>query len=642
MSAPSASPSAAPSAGPSAAPSATNVDVINTRAKPLSAADAQKKLAAQNKAEEEAEALRPATHRTIKVTLDPTLPPEIALKKALDDERARVMDLFRDMDTNDDGVISKNEFIIGLLQMGLPGGDLAAELFDSWDVDKSGTIEYVELSKAIRRGAPKVEIAALKAAEAVSDAPTGLLYATRTEASHKASFKADLSDSNVPPEVALRQALNAAAARVMDLFRDMDTNGDGVISKKEFIIGLEQLGLPGRQASAQLFDSWDVDGSGTIEFDELNKVLRRGQEMAGSSALASGKGSMAMAPRVIHRPPYVVKITSRRNWSRKKVDGASDIVIHLPKVAKELKADHDALSKSKVLSPRDVGSPRLDPAAREVMWREAGVSRPGSARHPTSGGSPRTSAPPVSSPRLEKELRERMKLAAQMKRRIADEPRTSEQLWADLAKFTKGHQHHADEMRKVRLELARRRAAEEKEESMDWLNQEQLPTHVKVLSSPLAARMTPQSPRAAAQQAVSRSSMRLESSKRYVSDARALLGSADVQERIAAAANKAWTAAAGDSAEAKEAWEADGNAIVKSVVSAVSDVVSAESDQPSTREFTEVEAVPELQAQLRAMQESSHSYAVDPEGGKTVLVALGHNSPSPTPSTASPSMRVVS
>ena len=87
------------------------------------------------------------------MTLDPTLPPEIALKKALDDERARVMDLFRDMDTNEyDGVISKNEFIIGLLQMGLPGGDLAAELFDSWDVDKSGTIEYVELSKAIRRG----------------------------------------------------------------------------------------------------------------------------------------------------------------------------------------------------------------------------------------------------------------------------------------------------------------------------------------------------------------------------------------------------------------------------------------------------------------------------------------------------------
>ena len=324
------------------------------------------------------------------------------------------------------------------------------------------------------------------------------------------------------------------------------------------------------------------------------------------------------------------------------MDGASDIVIHLPKVAKELKADHDALSKSKVLSPRDVGSPRLDPAAREVMWREAGVSRPGIG----ASSDVWRLAEDLCAARVVAAPREGAARAYEIGR--ADEDgglRTSRARRAAMGgsgQVYKGHQHHADEMRKVRLELARRRAAEEKEESLDWLNQEQLPTHVKVLSSPLAARMTPQSPRAAAQQAVSRSSMRLESSKRYVADARALLGSADVQERIAAAANKAWTAAAGDSAEAKEAWEADGNAIVKScgqrsVGRRVCGVRSAfykgvYGGRGGARAAGAAKSDAGVVAQLW----------VDPEGGKTVLVALGHNSPSPTPSNASPSMRVVS
>ena len=59
------------------------------------------------------------------------------------------------------------------------------------------------------------------------------------------------------------------------------------------------------QAAASLFRSWDVDGSGSLQIRELNKVLRRGNDVS-------------VAP----RNDYCVNISSRRNWSRKKVDGA--------------------------------------------------------------------------------------------------------------------------------------------------------------------------------------------------------------------------------------------------------------------------------------------------------------------------------
>ena len=64
-------------------------------------------------------------------------------------------------------------------------------------------------------------------------------------------------------------------------------------------------------AALALFDSWDVDGSSTIELRKLNRVLRRGLDMRGVVESFSD-----------------IETTSRRNWSRKSVDGASRVVVH--------------------------------------------------------------------------------------------------------------------------------------------------------------------------------------------------------------------------------------------------------------------------------------------------------------------------
>mmetsp|Transcript_36996 Transcript_36996/g.92465 ORF Transcript_36996/g.92465 Transcript_36996/m.92465 type:complete len:382 (-) Transcript_36996:297-1442(-) len=67
-------------------------------------------------------------------------------------------------------------------------------------------------------------------------------------------------------EAALLQNRHA----LLDLFAEWDVNGDGLISKKEWRKGVEAIGLkaPITEVNA-LFDSYDTDGSGTIELTEM-------------------------------------------------------------------------------------------------------------------------------------------------------------------------------------------------------------------------------------------------------------------------------------------------------------------------------------------------------------------------------------
>ena len=71
--------------------------------------------------------------------------------------------------------------------------------------------------------------------------------------------------------------LNANMGRVIDLFRAWDINENGEISKAEFRKGvIATLGItPSREELAALFAFLDPDGSGTIDYRELDAKLRR-------------------------------------------------------------------------------------------------------------------------------------------------------------------------------------------------------------------------------------------------------------------------------------------------------------------------------------------------------------------------------
>lgn len=91
---------------------------------------------------------------------------------------------------------------------------------------------------------------------------------------------------------ALKKWLTKNAARVMTLFVKWDTDGNGMVDKKEFREACRQLGLESISTSDldALFASFDHDGGGTVDFKELNRMLRKQAQIA--EKLRPGRGSI--------------------------------------------------------------------------------------------------------------------------------------------------------------------------------------------------------------------------------------------------------------------------------------------------------------------------------------------------------------
>ena len=80
----------------------------------------------------------------------------------------------------------------------------------------------------------------------------------------------------------LQQNLASMMGRLTDLFRAIDADGNGWISKKEFVGALSSLGLEAsKREFEKVFDSFDKDGSGTVEYTEFEKVIRKGDTIHG-------------------------------------------------------------------------------------------------------------------------------------------------------------------------------------------------------------------------------------------------------------------------------------------------------------------------------------------------------------------------
>ena len=121
--------------------------------------------------------------------------------------------------------------------------------------------------------------------------------------------------------VSLRDQLAQDGERVMDAFRRWDQSGDGQIDRAEFLRAVQKLGVAAPSSLIEdVFDGFDVDGSGTLAFTELHKQLRHGStitlrnkrlldgqvhfERTGESAHALRRGSLVQQmKRHIATPP---------------------------------------------------------------------------------------------------------------------------------------------------------------------------------------------------------------------------------------------------------------------------------------------------------------------------------------------------
>ena len=153
------------------------------------------------------------------------------------------------------GTCNREQFTEAMIELGVipPEGQAPDELFTSLDMDGSGIIHIDELEAA----------AAQLLDPAVASHLEELVQQGR-------SIKESV--------LWIREKLTDQATRVIELFKEWDTNHDGIISRSEFVEAMPYLGmqhcLPIEVTA--LFNEFDPDGSGTISFRELHQMLRRG------------------------------------------------------------------------------------------------------------------------------------------------------------------------------------------------------------------------------------------------------------------------------------------------------------------------------------------------------------------------------
>jgi len=69
-------------------------------------------------------------------------------------------------------------------------------------------------------------------------------------------------------------ALRQKGKRLQDLFKAMDNDGDRMVDRDEFSNALKRLNIIGGiEDYYSLFDSWDIDGSGSLEYGEILKAV---------------------------------------------------------------------------------------------------------------------------------------------------------------------------------------------------------------------------------------------------------------------------------------------------------------------------------------------------------------------------------
>ena len=178
--------------------------------------------------------------------------------------------------------VSKTEFRRAMAELGFKHSRPHIDaVFESWDEDKSGFIEFKELNRALnqrQKGGQKGGEPPSPPVGAPSPAEAG--GGEEGEGGEGKPTRERRRQSEAPkvnPEVLLQNRLRGARrqldARVIDLFREWDENGDGKVVV-EFKRALPLLGLSvdGRAANV-LFNSFDKDGTGEITLRGCSRPL---------------------------------------------------------------------------------------------------------------------------------------------------------------------------------------------------------------------------------------------------------------------------------------------------------------------------------------------------------------------------------
>ena len=222
-----------------------------------------------------------AAHQCIKIAAeDRDKPIALALKNTLTRNAGRVIDLFRDWDTDGNGMLDRGEFRDALKRMELNVDDWteADAVFDSWNPDANGELSLPQLQSILKRSAGTVpsvnksqqQIEAQRKAEAERKAKK-----LEAKMKHAAALKMK------KPTPAQEGLLQDMASRLdnhpglLEDWKEANSDKDGAMSRASFRrwVSSVAVGFEKEDISA-FFDMLDPGGSGSIEVSRLEATLR--------------------------------------------------------------------------------------------------------------------------------------------------------------------------------------------------------------------------------------------------------------------------------------------------------------------------------------------------------------------------------
>jgi Ca2+-binding EF-hand superfamily protein len=215
-----------------------------------------------------------------------------ALRDAFVRSAANLSDLFSEWDNDGNGMVDREEFREVVRHYGFRADDAIIDaVFGNLDSMNRGQLELHDLSMRLQqevrdRTKPMHRLRCLEWREG---AQAEVKRADQMRVDHRK-----------PVGEQIMAVLQAQNARVMELFRSWDTDGDALISKKEFrkvvvILGFEDAP---KASIDELFDELDADGSGEINYMEMKDAICPPEEETEPEVVMNPyKGWNAMAKR---------------------------------------------------------------------------------------------------------------------------------------------------------------------------------------------------------------------------------------------------------------------------------------------------------------------------------------------------------
>jgi len=185
------------------------------------------------------------------------------------------MKAFKYFDLNDNGTVEPDEFAKAIEKIGIqiPTQQDLTMLFGVYDLDRSGTLDYKEFSAAVF-GRP---------ATASSTRPQSSAGPTAGHSGGARSME-QLAEQ-------LKDKLASRGARgligLQRQFKIMDDDNSKSLNKYEFNKAMTDYMLGfSAQENAALFEYFDVDSSGTIDYDEFLRAVRGPMNMTRKKIVA--------------------------------------------------------------------------------------------------------------------------------------------------------------------------------------------------------------------------------------------------------------------------------------------------------------------------------------------------------------------